>query len=269
MNCKPARRSEPRMRITALLLISVLLASCTPAVITKQDYQNRCQEAFNLQNTLTGSVYYQGTRDGYDYFQFEPFGSLSHRARVKEGEVFLKKRFPFSTEKKNWVISYPDWSGLTAAETNVPLPVVYEFFFINMPNAGKYAHDYGPDQVAGQKARQFLGTHSAVLPGSKVTHVDVRLMPFSHSRECQRLFDLRLVEAKLDVFITWMADGKPEFLPAKIEQIPLENIEGTLRLMCAEVGIPKLTILRSFGWKDSHTNSLPENTAGKPTAPQQ
>jgi hypothetical protein len=101
------------MRFTALLLISVLLAGCTPALITKQDYDKKCQEVAKLQNTLTGSVYYQGTRDGYDYFRFEPFGSRSHRARVKEGEVFLKKRFPYTTEKKNWFISYPDWSGST------------------------------------------------------------------------------------------------------------------------------------------------------------
>jgi len=73
----------------------------------------KCQEAVNLHNTLIGQVQYQGSKDGYDYFLFEPFGSASHKARVKEGEVALKRRFPHTDDRKNWVVAYPDWAGAT------------------------------------------------------------------------------------------------------------------------------------------------------------
>jgi hypothetical protein len=110
----PCRSADVKiMRIAPLFSLCLLLAGCAPTSITKQEYDRKCQEAVNLHNTLTGFVYYQGSKDGYDYFHFEPFGSMSHSARAKEGEIPLKKRFPFSNDKKVWVVSYPDWSDVT------------------------------------------------------------------------------------------------------------------------------------------------------------
>ena len=100
-----------RSALGITLLLAVI--GCTPPAITRKEYDQKCQQAVNFNATLTGQVYYQGSKDGYDYFRFEPLGSVSHSARLKEGEVSLKKRFPFSNDKRNWVVSYPDWSGVT------------------------------------------------------------------------------------------------------------------------------------------------------------
>lgn len=108
-------RTAGIIQFTAPLSLCLLLAGCTPASITKQEYDKRCQEAVNFNNTITGSVYYQGSKDGYDYFRFEPFGFTAHAARVKEGEISLKQRFAYSHDKRNWIVAYPDWSAVTNA----------------------------------------------------------------------------------------------------------------------------------------------------------
>jgi hypothetical protein len=157
----------------------------------------------------------------------------------------------------------------TGAGTNDTLPVVYGFFFLNIPNEGAFSHDYGPEQETGRKVRKFLKAQSADLTSSNLTHVTVELLPFSHSQTCQRPFDLRLAEAKLDVFINWMADKKIQFLPDRMEQIPLEKIEDTLHLMCREIGIKSPTIMRGMGWRARKThNQAPEDTARKLADPQ-
>ena len=101
------------MRVALSVALLLALVGCTPPTITRKEYDQRCQEAINLHNTLIGQVHYQGSKEGYDYFRFEPFGSGSHQARIKEGEVGLKKRFPYSENRKNWVVAFPDWAGTT------------------------------------------------------------------------------------------------------------------------------------------------------------
>jgi len=101
------------MRNTLSIALVMALVGCTQPTITKKEYAQRCQETVNLHNTMIGQVQYQGSKDGYDYFRFEPFGSVAHQARVKEGEVALKTRFPYSSDRKNWVVAYPDWAGAT------------------------------------------------------------------------------------------------------------------------------------------------------------
>jgi len=101
------------MRIPISIALLVVLTGCASPAITKKEYDRRCQEAVDLHNTLIGQVEYQGSKDGYDYFLFEPFGSASHRARVKEGEIALKKRFRHTGDRKSWVVAYPDWAGAT------------------------------------------------------------------------------------------------------------------------------------------------------------
>jgi hypothetical protein len=110
------------MRWLALLPFCLFLVGCTPT-ITKKEYDKKCAEAVNLQNTLTGNVYYQGSKKGYDYFLFEPSGALSHHVRVRQGEVALTTRVPYTTDKRKWIAAYPDWAGVTnvvfqASETN-------------------------------------------------------------------------------------------------------------------------------------------------------
>lgn len=101
------------MRVAFSLSLCLLLVGCAPRTITKAEYDRKCQEAVNLHNTLAGQVHYQGSREGYDYFLFEPFGSLSHQARVKDGEVQLKTRFRYSGDRKNWLVAYPYWADAT------------------------------------------------------------------------------------------------------------------------------------------------------------
>jgi hypothetical protein len=99
--------------------IVLLLVACTPT-ITRKEYDQRCNDAVNLHNTLTGHVYYQGSRNGYDYFLFEPFAALSHQARVKEGEVALKKRIPYDRNRDHWIVTDPDrsWTTHTSIQTD-------------------------------------------------------------------------------------------------------------------------------------------------------
>src|SRR5258708_20645311 len=85
----------------AVVVVTVSFSGCAPPAVTKKEYDKMCGEAVNLHNTITGQVFYEGTKDGYDYFLFEPFGLTSHKARVKEGEVALAKRFPYSADRKN------------------------------------------------------------------------------------------------------------------------------------------------------------------------
>ena len=106
------------MRILLSMALLLALAGCTPPAITKAEYDRRCQEAVNLHNTLIGQVHYQGSKDGYDYFRFEPVGSVFHQARVKEGAVRIRQRFPYTDDRKNWVAAYPD----RASATNIVLP---------------------------------------------------------------------------------------------------------------------------------------------------
>src|SRR5262245_21541237 len=96
-------------RRTVPLLFCFLLAACTPA-ITKTEYDKKCKETVNLHATITGQVYYQGSKGGYEYFLFEPNGVISHHARVKEGEVALKKRIPFTEDKSQWTVTFPNLS---------------------------------------------------------------------------------------------------------------------------------------------------------------
>ncbi len=100
-----------RSALCTSLLLAVI--GCTPPAITRKQYDQKCREAVNLQNTLTGQVYYQGFKAGYDYFRFEPFGSPARQARLKEGEVALKRRFPYTSDRKSWVVAYPDWGNVT------------------------------------------------------------------------------------------------------------------------------------------------------------
>ena len=101
------------MRISLCTVLLLVLVGCTPPTITRKEFDQRCQEAVNLQNTLTGQVWYQGSKASYDYFLFEPFGSVSRHARVKEGEVTFLTRFPYTGDRKKWVLAYPDWAGAT------------------------------------------------------------------------------------------------------------------------------------------------------------
>ena len=112
-----AQRHSPRllefMRNALCIPLLLVVIGCTPPAITRKEYDQKCREAVNFQNTLTGQVYYQGSKDGYDYFRFEPFGSIAHRARLKQGEVALKNQFPYTSDRKNWVVAYPDWGSAT------------------------------------------------------------------------------------------------------------------------------------------------------------
>ena len=101
------------MRNAFCMTLLFAVIGCTPPTITRKEYDQRCKETVNLTATLTGQVCYQGSKDGYDYFRFEPFGSVAHRARLKQGEVAMKKRFPYTADRNNWVVAYPDWAGAT------------------------------------------------------------------------------------------------------------------------------------------------------------
>ena len=101
------------MRIALCISLLLAVVGCTPPAITRKDYVQKCQQAVNLNATLSGQVYYQGSKQGYDYFPFEPFGSMAHQARVKEGDVALNKRFSYTGDRKNWVVAYPDSAGAT------------------------------------------------------------------------------------------------------------------------------------------------------------
>jgi|SRR6516165_8984364 hypothetical protein len=109
------------MRTVIFLLFAFVFAGCT-STITKSQYEQKCKKTVNFQNSLTGQVYYQGSKGGFDYFLFEPFGLFSHHARVREGEVSLKSRFPFDGDRKKWVVAYPDFSWAT----NVVMPTAIE-----------------------------------------------------------------------------------------------------------------------------------------------
>ena len=113
MSAAIAHLSVRIMRIRLWVILLVALAGCSPPTITKKQYDQRYQEAVNLHNTLIGQVHYQGSKDGYDYFYFEPVGAPSRRARTKEGEVPVAKRFPYTEDRKNWNPAPPNWAGAT------------------------------------------------------------------------------------------------------------------------------------------------------------
>lgn len=48
-------------------IFCLFLVACTPK-ITRKEYDQKCKEAVKFQNPLTGQVYYQGSKDGFDYF---------------------------------------------------------------------------------------------------------------------------------------------------------------------------------------------------------
>jgi hypothetical protein len=101
------------MRVCPLAILLLALVGCSPPTITRKQYDQRYQEAVNLHNTLVGQVHYQGSKDGYDYFCFEPVGAPSRHARIKEGEVGLLQRFSYTQDRKNWNPAPPNWAGAT------------------------------------------------------------------------------------------------------------------------------------------------------------
>jgi len=101
------------MRTCSWVILLLALVGCSPPTITKKQYDQRYQEAVNLHNTLVGHAHYQGSKEGYDYFCFEPVGAPSRHARIKEGEVALTRRFPYTQDRKNWTPAPPDWAAAT------------------------------------------------------------------------------------------------------------------------------------------------------------
>jgi hypothetical protein len=99
--------------LMASLAIGALLCSGCSTTITKAEFDRKCNETVDFRNTVTGQVLYRGSKKGYDYFLFQPFGLFSHRARTKEGEVALRKRFLYTRDESAWLVVVPDRSGWT------------------------------------------------------------------------------------------------------------------------------------------------------------
>jgi hypothetical protein len=98
-----------RTLMTSLAVCVLALSGCS-STITKAVFYQKCDETVNLRNTLTGQVLYRGSKKGYDYFLFQPFGFFSQRARAKEGEVELSRRFPYTADETQWLVVLPDSS---------------------------------------------------------------------------------------------------------------------------------------------------------------
>lgn len=101
-----------------LLSACLVLIACTP-VISKKEFDQKSRQAVNYSNTLLGQVFYSGTKDGHDYFSLEPALGVSSRVCVKEGEVAVAKRFPYSRDRSHWILLNP-WVEST---TNSPVIV--------------------------------------------------------------------------------------------------------------------------------------------------
>jgi len=79
--------------------------------LTKAEFYSKCGQTVNYNNTITGNVFYQGTKKGYDYFLCSPFLGFSDQVAVAEGEVSLaRERFPFSRKSKDWLVCFPDYT---------------------------------------------------------------------------------------------------------------------------------------------------------------
>jgi hypothetical protein len=109
----PRQHAETHSLIAVRVLIAtwlcLLTTGCTRTITTK-DYDELCRKTVNMQNTITGQVYYQGSKKGYDYFLFAPFGLRSHQECVKTGEVRLANRFTYTRDRTKWTIAYPNWN---------------------------------------------------------------------------------------------------------------------------------------------------------------
>ena len=62
------------MRRAVPFFLCFFLVACTPT-IRRTEYDQKCKESVNLHNTLTGQVYYQGSKTDMTIF------CLSHSAR--------------------------------------------------------------------------------------------------------------------------------------------------------------------------------------------
>ncbi len=87
-------------------VISVCLNGCAQR-ITLEEYREKCNDTYKPMNTLTGQVFYCGSKDGFDYVLFDPWPGMEDEARIKTGELPVVV-FPYTTEREKWVIVFPE-----------------------------------------------------------------------------------------------------------------------------------------------------------------
>lgn len=65
-------------------IYSILVSGCAQR-ITLQEYHEKCEKTYQVQNSVTGGVYYCGSKNGFDYVYFRVFLGLDDLAKLDSG----------------------------------------------------------------------------------------------------------------------------------------------------------------------------------------
>ncbi len=106
--------------IIPLAVTIVWLNGCAQR-LTMEEYREKCEETYKPMNTLTGQVFYCGSKDGFDYVLFDPWPGMEDEARIKTGQLSVVE-FPYTMERDKWVVVYPEFIRNQSAN-NVTFPV--------------------------------------------------------------------------------------------------------------------------------------------------
>ena len=107
------KRNNKLISVVGIILISLcgfFINGCARK-ITYEDYISKCEQTYKPQNTITGTVYYCGTRDGFDYILFSPYFEMDEWAKIESGKLGIKS-FPYTSDRSKWVMAYPKYDNI-------------------------------------------------------------------------------------------------------------------------------------------------------------
>ncbi len=94
------------MRLLFLTALLIVCAGCANRVSRERFYQlcDQANATDRIVQSLPGRVFYQGTKNDFDYFLIDPSLEVSDQVAVKMGEISeVRRRFLYSRRRDRWV----------------------------------------------------------------------------------------------------------------------------------------------------------------------
>ena len=107
--------------IVAIVLVATSVVSCMPVHTVSQS--TLLERTKNWHEPKVAVWYYMGTKDGFQYFEFNDLG-IHERYRVPASDCYIHESFPYTSDSKQWRVM--PW-GITARHHGLdpknPLPL--------------------------------------------------------------------------------------------------------------------------------------------------